>query len=163
MNFHMIAYTTLNGPSLGSNRQLSTVFDRCVSPDDSQLCTHVSAGGTLVQRIRPTCVMTIASLRGERPPERLFWHERGCQRPGQPGGCFLQELEEHVECRVDIAVCLEPAPRALETRVPSQFVVQRAALAARLRRILFRDHEHVLAHSFRRLDQYLPELSVAEA
>ena len=79
-----------------------------------------------------------------RPPERLFRRERGCQRPGQPGGCFLQELEEHVECRVDIAVCVESAPRALETLVPSQFVVQRAALAARLRRTLFRDHEHVL-------------------
>ena len=88
-----------------------------------------------------------------RPPESLFRHERGCPLPGKPGGCFLQELEENVECRVEIAVRVESAPWALETLVPSQFLVQRTALAARLRRILFRDHEHVLNHSSRRLDQ----------
>ena len=38
-------------------------------------------------------------------------NERGCRLPGEPGGCFLQELEEHVACRVDIPVGVESSAR----------------------------------------------------
>ena len=72
---------------------------------------------------------------GETPGEPLGTSEvpsTSRKLPIEAGGCFLQELEEYVECRVDIAVCGEPAPGALEKLVPSQFLVQSAAVAARL-------------------------------